>query len=237
MDSVFILKTLESLPHVFGCSFRVKAYIENGWAHHIINPDGHSPTRSRQQCFSTDNWLEKIVTAFNSCTEVPSFSVSSTLNYFIKRTAVDGRATNDFKSMNSGEALFRCGHVQALSVMDEEEFWWVKADCGPEMKKGTMYRMVISLCRGSWQVNSAICGCPAGRGPRTLCKHKGALCYALANFCLFVQLPEFLSCTDVKQTWNRPAPKKHKLITVDQIKLTRREILSKPSGDQPIPGM
>jgi len=22
----------------------VNAYTENGWAHHIINPDGHSPT-------------------------------------------------------------------------------------------------------------------------------------------------------------------------------------------------
>ena len=39
-------------------------------------------------------------------------------------------------------------HVQALSVTDEEEFWWVKADCRPEMKKDKMYRMVMSLCRG-----------------------------------------------------------------------------------------
>ena len=95
----------------------------------------------------------------------------------------------------------------------------------------------MSLCTGSWQVNSAICGCPAGRGPCASCKHIRALCYALANFCLFGKLPEFLTCTDVKQAWNRPASKKHKPITVDQIKLTRREILSKPSGAQPIPSM
>jgi len=63
----------------------------------------------------------------------------------------------------------------------------------------------------------------------------GALCYALANFCLFGQLPEFLTCTDVKQAWNRPAPKKLKLIAVDQIKFTRSESFKQIS--QPILGM
>ena len=132
---------------------RVKAYIQNGWAHHIINPDGHS--RGNDGLAEADSSVspptagwKSIETAFNSSTEVPSFSISNTLNYFIKRKAVDGKATNDFKSMNSGEALFRCGHVQALLVTDEEEFWWVKANCRPEMKKDTMYRMVMSLCRG-----------------------------------------------------------------------------------------
>ena len=41
----------------------------------------------------------------------------------------------------------------------------------------------------------------------------------------------------MKQAWNRPAPKKHKPITVDKLKLTRREILSKRSGAQPIPDL
>jgi len=91
-----------------------------------------------------------------------------------------------------------------------------------------MYRMVMSLCRGSWQVNSAICGCPAGRGPHASCKHIGALCYALANFCLFGQLPEFLTCTDVKQAWN--------IETQADNCWTRKEILSKSSEAQPIPG-
>jgi len=103
-----------------------------------------------------------------------------------------------FKSMNSGEGLFRSDHVQALLVTDG--FWWVKADCRPEMKKDKLYKMVMSLCRGSWKFNSALCGCAAGRGSRALCKHRGsralckhigALCCAVANFCLYGQLPGF----------------------------------------------
>jgi len=48
--------------------------------------------------------------------------------------------------MNSGEGLFRCGHVQALSVADDE-FWWVKGNCHPEMKNDKMYKLVILLQR------------------------------------------------------------------------------------------
>jgi len=224
--------------------YRVKAYLENGWALHVFNPDGLIHPRSSESSAEVDSSVsppttgwKSIETAFHTSTEVPNFTISNTMNYFIKRTAVDGKATDDFKSMNSGEALFRCGHVQALSVADDDEFWWIKANCRPEMKKDKMYRMVVSLCRGSWKVISAICGCPAGRGPRASCKHIGALCYAVANFCLYGQLPDFLTCTDVTQVWNIPAQKKHKPIVVDQLKLTRKEILNKPSGAQPIPGM
>ena len=37
--------------------------MENGWVHHIINPDGHSQTSDGSaevdyKCFSTDSWLE-----------------------------------------------------------------------------------------------------------------------------------------------------------------------------------
>jgi len=90
--------------------------------------------------------------------------------------------------------------------------------------------MVMSLCRGSWKVNSTMCGCVAGKGPRASCKHIGALCYAVANFCLYGQLPDFLTCTDVKQVWNIPAPKKDQPTTVDQLKVRRRELLGKPTG-------
>ena len=64
-------------------------------------------------------------------------------------------------------------------------------------------------------VNSALCGCTAGKGPSASCKHIGALCYALANFCSLGQLPGFVTCTGVLQQWNRPRPKKQDPIAVD----------------------
>ena len=45
------------------------------------------------------------------------------------------------------------------------------------------------------------------------------------------------TCTDVMQEWNKPCPKKHKPITVDEIQCTRREILHQGSTTQPIPTM
>ena len=152
------------------------------------------------------------------------------------RTAKDGKAANDFKSINkSAENLFWCGHVQGLSVVCEDEYWWIKADCRPEMKKVKMYKMMMSLCKGSWDINSALCGCPASKGPSASCKHIDVLCYALENFCSLGQLPELITCTDVLQQWNRPCPKKQDPITVDELKSKKHEILNQVSKSQPIP--
>lgn len=80
------------------------------------------------------------------------------------RTVNDGKAANDFKSINqSAENIFRCGHVQGLSIVYKDEYCWIKAECQPEMKKDKMYKMVMSLCTGPWDINSALCGCSAGK--------------------------------------------------------------------------
>ena len=221
--------------------FRIKAYIENGWADKVVNPDlseGSSSSSKESGQFDstilppTQGW-KSIESAYQLLEDVPKFSLSNVINYFVMRTAKDGKAANDFKSINkSAENLFRCGHVQGLSVVCEDEYWWIKADCRPEMKKDKMYKMMMSLCKGSWDINSALCGCPAGKGPSASCKHIGALCYALENFCSLGQLPELITCTDVLQQWNRPCPKKQDPITVDELKSKKHEILSK---SQPIP--
>ena len=54
---------------------------------------------------------------------------------------------------------------------DKNEYWRVKGDCRPEMKKDKMYKMIMCIYKGSWDINSALCGCPAERGPRASCKH------------------------------------------------------------------
>ena len=43
--------------------------------------------------------------------------MNNVMNYFVMRTASDGKAVNDFKLINqSAENLFQCGHVQGLSL-------------------------------------------------------------------------------------------------------------------------
>ena len=54
----------------------------------------------------------------------------------------------------------------------------------------------------------AECGCPAGMGPHASCKHIGGLCYALQVFTRIGKYPQYLTCTDKLQEWNKPRPKR-----------------------------
>ena len=98
--------------------FRVKAYIDNGWSDKVYNPDvplGDCSTNESVKFDSTvspptEGW-KTIQSAFQSSDDVPRFSLSNVINYFVVRTASDGKAANDFKSINkSAENLFHCGH-------------------------------------------------------------------------------------------------------------------------------
>ena len=73
----------------------------------------------------------------------------------------------------------------------------------------------------------ASCGCPAGKGPNGSCKHIGAFCYAFENFCILGSTPDFLTCTDVLQSWNQPRGPKVAPIPVEMLSARRNEILNK----------
>ena len=70
-------------------------------------------------------------------------------------------------------------------------------------------------------------GGPAGKGPHASCKHVAALCYALEEYSRFRQLPDFLTCTDKLQEWNRLRPKNLDIISVANLSSRRQEILKK----------
>ena len=84
-----------------------------------------------------------------------------------------------------------------------ETHLYVRANCHPEMKKDRVYRVCMALTIGGYDLAHAECGCPAGKGPHCSCKHICILCYALSDFCRPVKLPEFRTCTDQLQQWNR----------------------------------
>ena len=66
---------------------------------------------------------------------------------------------------------------------------------------------------------------PAGKGPTASCKHIGALCYALANFCACGKLPDFITCTEKLQEWNRPHGRKVQPIPVEDFIDRKHKIL------------
>ena len=68
---------------------------------------------------------------------------------------------------------------------------------------------------------------PAGKGPSANCKHVGLMCYALVEFCAFGKLPEYLTCTDKLQRWNKPGHKKVNRIPVAEFSYIKKSYCKK----------
>ena len=155
---------------------RVWAYIRNGWASNLINPDA-IPTPAANEIQSlhpTDGW-KSIRNAFTSPSEVLDFSTGNIITYFVTRTTADGLAVSDFNSVNkSAENLFLCGHVHDIELNTDGDILCVRAKCRPEMRKDRIYKLILSLS-DSYNLVSAKCGCPAGVGPQATCKHVGGI--------------------------------------------------------------
>ena len=103
--------------------------------------------------------------------------------------------------------------------------------CHPEMQKDCIYNLQMSIDQNSFDITSASCDCPAGKGPTASCKHVGALCYALVEFCASGKTPEFLTCTDRLQQWNKPRPKKVDPIPVAEFSKRKVDIVKKGNKD------
>ena len=217
--------------------FRVQAYIRNGWSNKVIDPDhkeqADDSTKTGLVCSQlpdapTGVW-QPIKDAFvgEAARQIFSFTNAQIINYFVVRTAVDGMPASDMKAINSSAMnLFRCGHVQDIRV-NFDKYMCVQAKCLPEMRKDRIYKLLLFLDLESSDIVAAECGCPAGKGPCASCKHIGGLCYALEEFCRFGQVPEFRTCTDQLQQWNRPRPKKLDVIPVASLASRRHELLNK----------
>ena len=92
------------------------------------------------------------------------------------------------------------------------------------MKKDRMYKLLLILDSKSSDVLQAESGCPGGKGLFASCKHIGALCYALEEFCHLGSILDFLTCKEKLQQWNIPRPKR---FPVCDLSSRRHEILQK----------
>ena len=155
----------------------------------LIDPDGSVPTQStlasslapsQQRLPNSDQPTEwkDIKSSYRDPSCVPRFTNARMLNYFVTCTVSDGLQASDFKGMNqSAENLFLRGHVQRIEVgtgKGASSTIWVRADCLPEMKKDRIYKVILCLNDQVFDIVEAQCGCPAGKGPTTSCKHIGA---------------------------------------------------------------
>ncbi len=63
----------------------------------------------------------------------------------------------------------------------------------------------------------------AGTGPTCTCKHLGALCYFLEEFCRLRATTSHQSCTSTLQTWHQPRKRTSCPSTIDTIKFVKAE--------------
>ena len=88
----------------------MQAYIRNGWANNVIDPDGNSSPVFKNSphidVLSTlpDNkngsW-SSLKDADENTLQLLSFTNAQIINYFVVRTAVDGTPARDMKAINS----------------------------------------------------------------------------------------------------------------------------------------
>ena len=192
---------------------RVQACIDSGLADTLINPDGtttgtdtssSNPTND-DAIFRQDLSWKKIKTYYKSPSNVPRFTNAHKVTSFVMRKVCDGSSCTDFKSINqSAIDLFHCGHLQQVEIAESNVTLWIRANCLPQMRKDRTYKVVLSLSNSKWDINGTSCGCPAGKGPCATCKHIGALCYLFQSFCENGTIPEFFTCIQWLQDWNKP---------------------------------
>ena len=198
--------------------FRVEAYIRNGWAKDIIDPDGIFSSQQGVSLSTRDRGLPEIDAnavwkpqkeAFLPSNPI-NFTNAETVNYFVLRSTTDGMPASDVKGMSkSALNLFMCGHLQEITVCYlPQDHVYIKANCIPKMRKGCVYKLTLFLDKSCFDVVGAECGCPAGMGPHASCKHIGGLCYVLEEFTRIGKCPEYLTCTDKFQEWNKRRPKR-----------------------------
>ena len=147
--------------------------------------------------------------------------------YFVTRSVSDGQIAGDIKSINkSAENLFTCGLVQNIEFVNVDCWMYIKAKCLLKMKKDRVYILKLVLKLKKHDMVSAECGCPAGLGLKGSCKHIAALTYALADFSHHGSLPEYQTCRQLLQQWNRPRQQHVDIIPVYQLGSHRRNLTS-----------
>ena len=140
---------------------RVQAYIKNGWADALIDPDGtitgtdissSNPTND-DAIFPKDLSWNNIKTYYKSPSEVPKFTNADIVTYFVMRKVCDGSSCTDFKSINqSAIDLFHCGHLQQVEIAESNATLWIQANCLPQMRKDRTYKVVLSLLSLRFQI-------------------------------------------------------------------------------------
>ena len=66
------------------------------------------------------------------------------ITYFVSRNVVDGKAADDFKSINSAaNNLCEGGLVQNIEIGESKHYIYIESNCLPEMRKDRVYKIYV----------------------------------------------------------------------------------------------
>ena len=122
------------------CLYRVQAFIANGWANKVVDPDnckqcssGRAEPLSILNVPQNLNWEKLQETLTKTDTNVMSFTNANIINYFLVHTAVVGMPSSDVKAINNSALnMSQCGHVQDIMI-GYDKYIYIQAKCLPEM--------------------------------------------------------------------------------------------------------
>ena len=120
--------------------------------------------------------------------------------------------------------LSLCRHIQHIMVCTSDENIQFTGICRAKMKKKVQHKLALSVSSATAAITHAECGCPVGKGNLATCKHIGAFCFILEEFCRVGRARDFFTCTDRIQTWNHPKPARPVMIPVAELNSRRQEI-------------
>ena len=116
----------------------------------------------------------------------------------LKRTA--------YKKLKAFQFFYE-GFIKKVAVAKDERYTSFAVHVKASMRK-CLHKVIVKLCSGSADVNSAACTCPAGIGINGLsnCNHVGGVLFALEDFNRrgLQEFPTAASCTSRLSSWNVP---------------------------------
>ncbi|XP_069678760.1 uncharacterized protein [Periplaneta americana] len=150
--------------------------------------------------------FQDIVSAHRSEIKLSSFEL---INYFIfRKSEINGCSVSNYRSLcDSGYRLFNDRFINFIKCYVNSSAVFIISQVKSEYTKNKKYEVKLVLNKSSI-ISGADCECVAGAGPKASCKHIAALCYALEHFSKSGEIKCSQTCTQVLQTFHRPANKK-----------------------------
>ncbi|XP_065182559.1 uncharacterized protein LOC135813389 [Sycon ciliatum] len=138
------------------------------------------------------------------------FSIFSLMDYFMCRKSSDGLDADDMRAVSSHSfGLYSKKYCRDGEVCLENGTVYFRGFCKAEMKTSMRYKIAMAMKREpSVRIIYASCECRAGIGPSASCKHIGAMCYGLEEFCRRGIFTGMTCSTSDLQAWSAPPGKR-----------------------------